>query len=184
MRKFLLVLGLAILFLFSSQEILAASLNLSSSNSTLQVGEEFWVEVHLDTQNQETLGTDVILIFDPQFFEAKEIQEGVIYPSYPGKKIDNEQGKIFLSGVANFGTPVTISGVLGKIKFMPKKQGEGQISFAWESGRTDLTNIVPYQGNVDLLSQQPQPLEFKIEKQSLFGKIIELIRRLIRSLPF
>ncbi len=184
MRKFLLVLGLVILFLFSNQEILAASLNLSSSNSTPQVGEEFWVEVYLDTQNQATLGTDVILIFDPQFFEAKEIQEGVIYPSYPGKKIDNEQGKIFLSGVANYGAPVSISGVLGKIKFMPKKQGKGEISFAWEPGRTDLTNIVPYQGSDNLLSQAPQTLGLQIEKQTLIGKIIELIRRLIRSLPF
>jgi len=184
MRKFLFILGITTFFFLSSQKVSAASLNLSSSTATPKVGEEFWVEVNLNTQIQETLGTDAVLIFDPQLFEAKEIEEGEIYPDYPGKKIDNEQGKIFLSGVANYGSSVSASGVLGKIKFVPKKEGKAQISFAWQSGKTNLTSIIPYQGNADLLNQPPQSLSLQIEKQTLMGKIIEFIRRLVSLFPF
>lgn len=184
MRKFLFILGLIIFFLFSVQKASAASLNLSSSTSEPRVSEEFWVEVYLDTQTQETLGTDVILSFDLQFLEAKEIKEGKLYPSYPGKKIDNNQGRIYLSGVASYGNPVSTSGVLGEIKFLAKKQGGTQISFDWQSGRTDLTSIVPYKGQTDLVTQKPQSLNLSVEKQTLMGKIVEFIRRLGRFLPF
>lgn len=180
MKKLFLIglIGLVIFFFFG-KPARAASLGLFSSFSSLKVGEEFWLEVKLNAQDQDTLGTDVILVFEPGVLEATGIEEGNLYSSYLGKKIDNDQGRVYLSGATGYGKPVRQSGVLGKVGFLAKAPGETKISFEWQAGETNDTNVVPYEGNEDLLSMKPNDFEVTIKQLSLWEKIITFIKKVV-----
>jgi len=176
---FLLIISLLFLLVWPKQAW-AATLSLTSKTKNIMADSEFQVEIILDTQNEETLGTDIVINYDSTKLEALKITPGNLYPNYPeaGQKIEQNEGKIYLSGVANFGMPVSESGSLGTITFKGKAPGKTIVSLDWESGSTAKTSIVPYVGYTNLLKVPPESLALSISGKSLWGRFLSLIKSL------
>lgn len=159
----------------------SASLYFSPLPSSIPVGQDFTVEINLGSGGLPTLGTDAVILYNPQVLEARKIISGNIYPSYPesGKQINNTQGKVSFSGTSTLGSPVTADGLLGKVVFRAKKTGKTTLSFLWQPDDTRDSNIVPYQGSADLLVEKPADLNLTFKPSSWWTKILNFLRQII-----
>jgi len=164
----------------------AATLSLSPQVKTITVGSEFDININLATNGKETLGTDVVITYEPVFLEAVKITPGTLYPNYPpgGQRIDQVAGKVYLSGAANFGAPVSESGLFGTIIFKGRVPGKTAISFDWEEGSTTKTSIVPYVGYANLLKAPPEGLTLSIKEKSLWDKFLDLLKNFLERFAF
>jgi len=98
----------------------------SFSPATLNVnpGQEFLVEIKINTPGQQTSGGSIQVVYNKDIFEAKEITPPLMLPTVLRKKIDNQVGKLFLDAGVEVGNPQYFAGegVFGKIKFKVKPE--------------------------------------------------------------
>lgn len=136
----------------------AASLSLSPTSGTFNPGCSFALEVKVDTAGAQTDGTDAILFYDPTRFTASSIQSGTIYSDYPGNNIDNQAGRITISGLSSVASAFSGSGTLATINFQTVEgapTGASQIKFDFDpndKGKTTDSNIVERGTVADILS--------------------------------
>ncbi len=124
-----------------------ASLSLQVSKavaSGVKVGDNFTVGVILSTGGHRTVGTDVVLRYDPAYLEASTsvFTKGIIYSDYPSVSVDNKAGVIRASGIVtsgnvNFGG----EGPFGKLLFKAAKVGKTTISSDFTKGLTTDSNV-------------------------------------------
>jgi len=117
------------------------SFSFNPSSLTVNQGEEFLVEIKINTENEQTSGASAQIAFDNQVFEAKETIPGkdisqapAMFPNVLRNKIDNSVGKVFLDAGVDVANPQYYvgEGIFGKIKFKVKDQanpGNNTISF-------------------------------------------------------
>ena len=119
-----------------------ALLGLSPAQKTVKVGEEFEVELTLDTKGVGTSGTDVIVDYDPTLVEVLNVRPGLLYQKYPLNEVDATSGKIGFSAVAE--PPKTFSGkgTLAYLKLKALKTGTATFSIEFTKGETIDSNVV------------------------------------------
>jgi len=119
-----------------------ALLGFSPAQKTAGVGEEFEVELTLDTKGVETSGTDVIINYDPTTVEVLNVRPGILYQKYPVNEVDAAAGKIGFSAVAT--PPKTFSGkgTLTYLKLKALKAGTATLSIEFEKDETTDSNVV------------------------------------------
>lgn len=168
---------LTILFLlFIPSTVSASELKLSTQKKVLSVGETFKVDINL-TGGEATLGTDIIINYDPAFLEAISLEEGSLYPSYqpiPAKRILADQGKINLSGSANINQPVKAEGIFGTTTFKSKKSGNTVISFDYDKTATNKTGVINFSGQ-NLLSGTPENLPVDISSPNPVASFLKML---------
>ena len=146
----------------------AASLTLSPATGAFNKGCQVNVEIKLDTGGQQTDGTDAIVLFDAAKLTANPVTPGTIFPDYPGNNVDNETGKIMVSGLPSVSSAFSGQGTLATLNFTVKDTaavGATIIKFDYDpSGKsasaqcmssgtnTCDSNVVPKGGNLDILS--------------------------------
>lgn len=148
-----------LLLLFSASRAFAAEATLVANPSTATVnrGCNFSVAIDLNTGGVQTDGTDAILKYDPTRFTATNIVNGTIYPDYPGNSIDNQGGKINVSGLASPDTPFSATGTLATVNFTVLQTaplGASQITFDFDpnnKAKTTDSNVVERGTIVDVL---------------------------------
>lgn len=86
------------------------SLTFSPSAYTTAPGCELKFDILLDTADYDTDGTDAIFKYDPAVLTVTLIEKGNIYSMYPGDTIDNQNGKVVISGLATPSRPFNGSG--------------------------------------------------------------------------
>jgi hypothetical protein len=138
---------------------LAATLSLEPSTATVNKNCNFSVNITLNTQNQDTDGTDVILTYDTTKFSVStaSIVNGKIYTDYPGNSVTN--GKISISGIAPPSQQYNGTGTFAtlNVTVLGTAAGTGTFKFEFDPNdktKTTDTNVV--QGGVDpvdILSQ-------------------------------
>lgn len=132
-----------VVLLFASPA-LASTLSLSPATGTFNQKCNFSLDVLLDTQGAATDGTDAYLNFDSSKFTAGTIDtQGKAYPEYPGTSVDNSQGRVSISGIAQVGKPFTGSGKLATIPFTVKdtaSTGATQITFDFDVNNKNSTS--------------------------------------------
>lgn len=167
-RKFSTLISLSALCIWlfaplsvSQAQISAPSLTLTSTNPIYSIGQEFGVDIVLDTGGEEIDGIDVrFLHFDPLLLEVISIQESGILSNTQINQFDNVLGTVELSQSTS--PPSTYNGVdtVATITFKVKDVGSDTLSFDHTPGNTVDTNIV--QGNQDILqSVGTLPLTFE-----------------------
>src|SRR3989344_4187080 len=75
---------------------------LSAEKTGFKVDEEIPVDIKLSTGGHTTVGTDLVLKFDPNFLEVSGddfFEKGNAYTDYPGVSLDKENSQIILSGI-------------------------------------------------------------------------------------
>lgn len=173
---------LLFLFLIVPSPVWAASLSLEPDKVQIKKGERFNLKITLQNpEKAKTLGTDLILHYDPKILKAVGVKESKLYPYFlPGEEKRIKENKIIFSGVAEYGQPVDGEGELGTIIFEAVQAGETKVYLKWEEGRTNDTNIVSYEGDKDLLTQAPNQILLKVEELSFWDKVWQFLQRFLR----
>jgi len=126
-----------------------ATLSLEPSEAVVNLGQTLDVGIKVEVEDGEATGVEAILTFDPEFLEVldgdkeeKGIQavELGFFDEYLGNKIDNQEGKIIVSGIKMEGR--FSQGTIGTILFRAKKKGETEIKFIFapgEKGESDVS---------------------------------------------
>ncbi|KKR33161.1 MAG: hypothetical protein UT63_C0022G0004 [Candidatus Gottesmanbacteria bacterium GW2011_GWC2_39_8] len=167
-KKIFIGLFFLVLFAFHPSFVRAAEISLITTDTDVKVGDNISVDITL-SGNEDTLGTDVIMIYDPVIITPIEVTNGSIYPTYnpAGQARLSTKGKIFLSGSASIGKPVPAKGTFATVTFEAKSGGRTTISFDYEKGSTSKTGIIDFKGN-DLISNAPEKVNLQIE-----GPVVE-----------
>lgn len=171
-----------LLFLISVTSVSAADLKLVSDKSKILVGDKLSVKIFL-SGSEETLGSDVILLFDPQVLNAETITPSKLYPTYnpAGKsRIDTVKGKILLSGSAGIGKSVAALGEFATIDFKALKPGSTSLKFDYEKGSTTKTGVVSPSGK-ELLVSQPNALSINVAYPSFIQKLVMWFNNLFKK---
>jgi hypothetical protein len=151
---------LIILVLLPAQAM-ASTLSLSPSTGTINQGCTLTVQILLDTQNKQTDGTDAIILYDPSVFSASSTSitnNTAVYPDFPGNVVDNQQGKITISGLASVSQPFNGQGNLATIQFQVLSSapaGPATINFDFDpsdKAKTTDSNVVERTTVVDTLN--------------------------------
>mgnify|MGYP001615798673 FL=1 len=146
------------------------------------VGDKLSVKVVL-SGSEETLGSDVILLFDPKMLSVESVTPSKLYPTYnpAGKlRVDDKNGRILLSGSAAIGKPVEALGEFATINFVTQKAGSTQVKFDYQAGSTTKTGVVSPTGK-ELLMSKPSTLGINISNPSFFQKLVNWINNLFKK---
>jgi len=119
-----------------------AILGFAPAQETVKVGEEFEVELTLDTKGVATSGTDVIINYDPTVVEVLNVRPGLLYQKYPLNEVDAGGGKIGFSGVTEPPKTFAGRGTLAYLKLKPLKAGTATLTIQFEKGGTTDSNVV------------------------------------------
>lgn len=122
----------------------AATLSLSPATQTLNVGDNFNVDINLDTQGQTVDGVDVnALRFNPALLQIQgsQITPGALMSDTLVNSINNITGVIIFSQVPTGGTTYTGSGKLATVVFKALAAGTANVTFDYTSGLTTDSNV-------------------------------------------
>ncbi len=97
--KLKIVSFLFVLFIIP-RSVFAASLTLESASSLYSVGQEFILNVNIDTEGSSINAVEGVLSFSPSLFELKEIRDGdSIINFWAERPIVSQQGDVSFSGI-------------------------------------------------------------------------------------
>lgn len=130
---------------------------LSSEKTGYKIDEEILVDIKLSTGGHTTVGTDLVLKFDPNFLEVSGddfFESGKAYTDYPGVSVDNENSQIILSGIV-LNDQAGFNGVsnFGTVMFKAKKTGRTRVSVEFTKGLTVDSNIIETVSAKDILGE-------------------------------
>lgn len=157
MKKLLIPL-LLILALVNPSFAMAATLVLSPSSGTFNKNCPMDIEIKLDTGGQQTDGTDAIIFYDSSKLTATTPTNGSIYSEYPGTNVDDQGGKITISGLASVASAFSGAGTLATLHFTVKDTsttGATVVRFDFDPNdktKTTDSNVVERGTVVDILS--------------------------------
>ncbi|HOY46854.1 MAG TPA: cohesin domain-containing protein [Candidatus Dojkabacteria bacterium] len=130
----------------------AASLSVSPGNITVTNGQEFQINVVLDTQGADIVAVDAIIDYDPSMVEIVSITQGSIFSAYPVQTFAN--GEIRISALdSTFSTPYNGSGTLATVRARGLQVGTTSFNFVFTSGSTTDSNVVEEGTSTDLLGE-------------------------------
>lgn len=154
MKKIIWYLVFCILYLVWASPAFAASasLSLSPASGTYSVGQEFGIDVILDTGGGRTSATDAAINFDPNILQALEITPGTIYNTYTSKIIDNTSGSAKIAGLADFNNLFQGQGIFATVKFIGRSQGVASVSFDFTPGNRNDANVADIDTEGDILA--------------------------------
>ena len=122
----------------------AATLTLSPSTKTVNVGDTFSVDVLLDTQNQPIDGVDIhALNYNPYNLQLQgtQIQAGTLMPNTVANSADTVNGRILFSQITNGGSTFTGSGKLATLTFKALVAGTAKVTLDATPGVTTDSNV-------------------------------------------
>lgn len=95
----------------------ATTISITPSTLTKKVGDEFTMEVHMDTAANQLVALQLNISYDPTKLEAEWIHNGTMFPNIISSgKVENGIVSIALSA-QNTATPVTGTGLVATIDF-------------------------------------------------------------------
>lgn len=121
----------------------------------IRVGEETSAGISFTAKDKNVTGTDIVLRFNPEFLEAGEsIVTSDYFSNYPRREVNNKDGLIKVTGFSPVNGSVEDRTVnVFTVKFKGKKGGSTKISFDFELGKTNMTNIVEKGTSKNILGQ-------------------------------
>lgn len=131
----------------------SVNLRLEPETGKFKIGEEFFVEILLDTGGYQTDATDVRINYDPQMLQVLKIDEGKLYDSYLAKRFDPKEGAIIVYAVAPEGKVYQGAGVFARLLIKGLKTGTTFLNFDFESGETVDSNVVASKIGRDVLEK-------------------------------
>lgn len=129
----------------------AATLSLSPSSQTVNVGDTLTVNIMLDTSGQPIDGVDIqALHYNPYNLQLQDadsatagtqIQPGTLMTTTVANSVDTTNGKIVFSQITSGGTTYTGSGNLATVTFKALVAGTTNLTIDFTQGATTDSNI-------------------------------------------
>lgn len=129
----------------------SARISLDPQTQAVKVGDVFPVDIVLDTGETPTDGVDIYsLHYDPALLaivddvsskNGVQITPGVILPINAANIVDNKQGNLKFSQVAQGGTTYKGRGILATIHFKALGTGTAYLQFDFNKGSTVDSNV-------------------------------------------
>lgn len=118
----LIAIPASVLLTMKSQELRkkaspATTLTLTPTTLNKAVGEEFTLEVRMDTADNQIVAVDLKLSFDPEKLEAEWIHNGTMFPNILSSGTVGTGTIAMALGATNTTTPITGTGTVATIKF-------------------------------------------------------------------
>lgn len=139
------------------REISGGSIVLAALQRDYQVGENIAVKVRVSTGGHSSLGTDLVLRYDPTILEASSsaITVGKIYNEYPMRVVDEQEGLVKISGIGSLSEKQSFngSGIFATINFRALKTGKTNLLIDYTAKATNDSNIINNQTNEDILEE-------------------------------
>ncbi len=132
-----------------------AALSLSTDTGFFKVGQNFTINVNLDTFNNETSAADLTIKYDPKLLSpvacdsAKPFLPSTLFARTVFNQIDQKQGLATMSAVADVGKFFNGRNVLTSINFKALKVGPTDVQIVFTPKETRDTNVVS--GTEDIL---------------------------------
>ncbi len=132
-----------------------------TDSTPLNIGDEFDVEIRLNSGGVNTVATDVVIDFPPSILEVVDanptidgiqITHGTVYEGYEylSAGVDNSHGVIDLTGFTTSGTG-SLEGVsFATIRFKALASGTAEVAFRFTPGLKNESNILEYQAGVEI----------------------------------
>jgi hypothetical protein len=156
MVKFLrlfIAIFVALIFTFVvSEQVQAASFTVDPEVVSTEAGEEFSVDVSIDTGGKKTDGADLVLKFNAEKLEVLRVDPGVVYSDYPIQETGD--GVVKVTGISSQKGPFFEGeGVFATIVFKVLYGGEEFIKVDFEDGSTTDSNVAFHGKGTDILSE-------------------------------
>lgn len=144
-----------------NQPISGGELSLTANATEYKVGDTVPVVVKVNTAGFPTLGTDVVVKYDPKILELgseANLVSGNAYSEYPSKNFDSKNGIVAISGISSLNGK-EFAGVADfvTINFKAKAAGATNINLDFTPGGTADSNIIKLgvknDPSVDILSK-------------------------------
>lgn len=174
MKSLVIFILIIFIFIISNSEAHASDINFKIYKNRLQKGDASQVDIILSGA-EETLGTDLVIKYDPKMIKVMGVQEGSLYPAYQppfAKRINTKLGEVRLSGSVNLGQPVKADGIFATILFRTLGKGQTKISFDYQPGVTDKTGVINFAGK-NLLTIPPKELTMNIKDNNVFWSFLD-----------
>lgn len=140
-----------------------AQITVAPSATSVKVGDQITATITIDTKGGESVGTDVVLDYDPSILEVVDadsaaagvqITKGTLYDFVPLNTVLLATGRISYSAAQQPTNPsYKGAGTLATVTFKAKAPGDSQLAFEFQPGSLRDTNIVKANDSRDLLSK-------------------------------
>jgi hypothetical protein len=144
---------------FFSSKKPGAQLALASERNVRKVGEMFEVDIVLAIHEQEVVGTDIQLSYNPSVLKVEMVQskggtpeqkylqtEHSIFKNFIGYESNEREGRISFAAMANPGEKMSSGGEVATIKFKTVGKGRAELKFIYEPKVTTDTNVAADNG--------------------------------------
>lgn len=129
-----------------------STISLQSSQTNFKVGEKITVEINLSS-GKKVDGADILINYDPKILSAKPVTAGGVFSDFPTNKVDENLGRITVSGITDKSGGVLANGLLGSVEFVAKASGATQISLEFTPGSTSDSNLTESGTGKDILEE-------------------------------
>jgi hypothetical protein len=145
--------GITSIFFFPSL-VEAASFKFEPSEITTAINSTFDIEIIIDTNNEQVGGAGAIIRYDTNIVTIKNITAGDVFADYPVLSFDNKTGQANISGiVASQNDLYEGKGTFAKLSITAINSGKTSLSFDFEKGKTNDSNIATTYAPYDILTE-------------------------------
>lgn len=130
------------------------TLSMAASQREIAQGDEFLVNVILDTSEFQADGVDVVLNYNPQYLEFKKIDySDSVFSTFPPYSVIKGGGRISFSALSPAGQTFQGKGKVAAISFQALKQGESEIYFDFQPDSAFDSNVALHGKGKDILEK-------------------------------
>ncbi len=174
LRKLLTILIVLISPLYLAEPVRAAGADFSlrPSSGYVALGEEFKVDLLIDSGTDEIMLARAVLAYDPRVIEVKTVERNdSLFCDWPEDEqtVDQDNGVIIISGFCQSGASSLYQtegepDVLARITFEPKKIGSTPLEFEWSGEDEPYNSVLMEDGSPpqNVLLSQPSPGDFTV----------------------
>ena len=130
--------------------------SIRTDKTSFQAGENFNAKILFKAPGKKIFGSDVILLYDPEFLSANNtsISVGDFFDNNPRKTADGKNGIIKITSYGGKDQILDENPIeLGSIDFKALKQGVSHIDFSFVKGKTNTSTLVEAKTSQNILEK-------------------------------
>ena len=161
---------LPLFFLIAPPALAYTAALLQTDKTTLSPNQTFNLTINL-TSNDSTLGTDLVLTYDPTVLQPTSVTPGNLYPTYSNYDLESTNGTLLVSAVSDFTQGTTPNGLFATVTFTAIGPGESSIALAFDPEDSALSGVIPFAGSSENLLEPPSPLTVTVVQPNIFARL-------------
>lgn len=133
----------------------SAKISLVASQKEVKVGDNLSVDVMISSNNNPTVGTDLIIKYDPNLLSLSKTSftKGTVYQEYLGQSLDDSKGVFRISGLSTATSKNSVDGKFGTLNFNALAAGRAQVTIDFKPGSSTDSNVIDAKLSKDILDR-------------------------------